>query len=301
MIELSFLILFIISAANMAVGGCIGICGIAGFLLPMLYTGALGFDVTYSLALSFLAFLISGLIGSFNYYKVGNLDVKMSAKLGLGSLIGAIGGVFLQGLIEKSTAKTILYLVVLFSGTSILIRIIKEYHKTKAFQQTSAESTDSISGSTISADSLKKAASESQLSKTGSLLSSSIHASGRQLTDHVFFLLFLGVTTGAVCSLSGAGGPVLVMPLLVACGVSARIAVGVALFDSVFIAVPACIGYLSRITWNSPSLLLLLLLIILTHGAGVWLGSRFAGKVPVQGLKIFVAIFSICISIYMLL
>ena len=51
--------------------------------LPMLYTGALGFDVTYSLALSFLAFLISGLIGSFNYYKVGNLDVKMSAKLGL--------------------------------------------------------------------------------------------------------------------------------------------------------------------------------------------------------------------------
>ena len=66
MIELSFLILFIISAANMAVGGCIGICGIAGFLLPMLYTGVLGFDVTYSLALSFLAFLISGLIGSFN-------------------------------------------------------------------------------------------------------------------------------------------------------------------------------------------------------------------------------------------
>lgn len=123
--------------------------------LPMLYTDALGFDVTYSLALSFLAFLISGLIGSFNYYKVGNLDVKMSAKLGLGSLIGAIGGVFLQGLIEKSTAKTILYLVVLFSGTSILIRIIKEYHKTKASKQNPAESTDSISGSTISANGLK--------------------------------------------------------------------------------------------------------------------------------------------------
>ena len=311
MIELSFLILFIISAANMAVGGCIGICGIAGFLLPMLYTSALGFDVTYSLALSFLAFLISGLIGSFNYYKVGNLDVKMSVKLGIGSLIGAVAGVFLQGLIEKSTAKTILYLVVLFSGTSILIRIVKEYHKTKASKQNPSESTDrlssdanfsdSISGSTISANSLKRAASENQLSKAGLLPSSGIHASGRQLTDHVFFLLFLGVTTGAVCSLSGAGGPVLVMPLLVACGVSARIAVGVALFDSVFIAVPACIGYLSRITWNSPSLLLLLLLIILTHGAGVWLGSRFAGKVPVQGLKIFVAIFSICIAIYMLL
>ena len=40
--------------------------------------------------------------------------------------------------------------------------------------------------------------------------------------------------------------------------------------------------------------------IVLTHGIGVWLGSRFAGKVPVQELKIFVAVFSVCIAIYML-
>lgn len=105
--SLTILTLVIIAAANMAVGGCIGICGIAGFLLPMLYTGGLGFDVTYALALSFLAFLVSGIIGSFNYYKAGNLDVKMSLKLGIGSLIGAIAGVFLQSMIEKSTAKTI--------------------------------------------------------------------------------------------------------------------------------------------------------------------------------------------------
>ena len=79
----------------------------------------------------------------------------------------------------------------------------------------------------------------------------------------------------------------------------ADIAVGVALFDSVFIAIPACIGYLSRITWTE--VLGLLVLIVLTHGIGVWLGSRFAGKVPVQGLKIFVAVFSVCIAIYMLM
>ena len=57
MSSLTILTLAIIAAANMAVGGCIGICGIAGFLLPMLYTGGLGFDVTYALALSFLAFI----------------------------------------------------------------------------------------------------------------------------------------------------------------------------------------------------------------------------------------------------
>ena len=76
MSSLTILTLAIIAAANMAVGGCIGICGIAGFLLPMLYTGGLGFDVTYALALSFLAFLVSGIIGSFNYYKAGNLEVR---------------------------------------------------------------------------------------------------------------------------------------------------------------------------------------------------------------------------------
>lgn len=261
--ELTILTLIIIGAANMAVGECIGICGIAGFLLPMLYTGGLGFDVTYALALSFLAFLVSGVIGSRNYYKAGNLDIKMSVKLGIGSLIGAVGGVFLQSMIEKNTAKTILYLVVLFSGASILVRMWNEKRQKK--------NTEDV----VSNDSAEKS-----------------------ITDNVVFLVLLGIVTGAICSLSGAGGPVLVMPLLVACGVSARIAVGVALFDSVFIAVPACIGYLSRIDWMG--VLGLLVLIIITHGIGVWLGSRFAGKVPVNGLKLFVAVFSVCIAICML-
>ena len=272
--SLTILTLVIIAAANMAVGGCIGICGIAGFLLPMLYTGGLGFDVTYALALSFLAFLVSGIIGTFNYYKAGNLDVKMSLKLGIGSLIGAIAGVFLQSMIEKSTAKTILYLVVLFSGASILVRMWNEKRKA-----------DSVSAKKVISDGKNSASSNPSHPKS--------------IADHMGFLIFLGITTGAICSLSGAGGPVLVMPLLVACGVSARIAVGVALFDSVFIAIPACIGYLSRITWTE--ILGLLVLIVLTHGIGVWLGSRFAGKVPVQGLKIFVAVFSVCIAIYMLM
>ena len=273
MIPLTILTLVIIAATNMAVGGCIGICGIAGFLLPMLYTGGLGFDVTYALALSFLAFLVSGIIGSFNYYKAGNLNVRMSLKLGIGSLIGAIAGVFLQSMIEKSTAKTILYLVVLFSGASILVRMWNEKRKA-----------DSVSAKKVISDGKNSASSNPSHPKS--------------IADHMGFLIFLGITTGAICSLSGAGGPVLVMPLLVACGVSARIAVGVALFDSVFIAIPACIGYLSRITWTE--IMGLLVLIVLTHGIGVWLGSRFAGKVPVQGLKIFVAVFSVCIAIYML-
>ena len=52
--------------------------------------------------------------------------MAMSVQLRLGSLVGAVGGVFLQSLIEKSTAKTIRYLVVLFSGASILVRMWME-------------------------------------------------------------------------------------------------------------------------------------------------------------------------------
>ncbi|MDO5409406.1 MAG: sulfite exporter TauE/SafE family protein [Lachnospiraceae bacterium] len=251
----------IVGAANGIVGCCIGICGIAGFLLPMLYTGFLDFSVDQALAYSFLAFLISGILGSVNYKKAGNLDVPLSVKLGIGSLLGAVGGVFLQAMITQKTAKALLYLVVLFSGISILIRLWKERKQAKD----------------------RKTAGKSR----------------KALTDHLWFLLLLGIVTGAICSLSGAGGPVLVMPLLIIFGVPARAAVGVALFDSVFIAVPACIGYLSRIDMGEA--LWMLLLIAVTHGIGVLIGSKNADRVPVNALKWFVGIFSVILSLFMLL
>jgi len=228
----------------------------------MLYTGALGFSVEQSLAFSFLAFLVSGILGSVNYKKAGNLDISMSVRIGMGSFAGAVAGVFLQAMIPKSTAKTILYLVVLLSGISILYRMWNEKRKR-----------DSVA--------------ESHMGERGGLMEKS------------WFLPLLGVVTGAICSLSGAGGPVLVMPLLITFGVPARLAVGVALFDSVFIAIPACVGYLSRI--DLQSVWVILLIVIVAHGAGVMVGSRMAGKVPVTGLKIFVAVFSVFISVYMLL
>ncbi len=39
---LSAAVLAVIGLANGVIGACIGICGIAGFLLPMLYTQAQG-------------------------------------------------------------------------------------------------------------------------------------------------------------------------------------------------------------------------------------------------------------------
>lgn len=94
------------AAANLVVGALVGLCGVAGFLLPMFYTAGLGMSVTEGLALSFAAFIISGALDSWNYKKAGNLDVKFGLKLSIGSLIGAILGVKPESDHSRGTGKS---------------------------------------------------------------------------------------------------------------------------------------------------------------------------------------------------
>lgn len=92
----------IIGAANFVVGGLIGMTGIAGFLLPILY------------------------VGYMNHKKTGALDLSFAISLSAGSFFGAVLGVFLNSMIPEQTVKNILYLVVLVSGISIFMRREKE-------------------------------------------------------------------------------------------------------------------------------------------------------------------------------
>ena len=241
------------AAANLVVGALVGLCGVAGFLLPMFYTAGLGMSVTEGLALSFAAFIVSGALGSVNYNKAGNLDIPFGIRLSLGSLAGAVLGVKLNLIIPESTVKVILYVVVLLSGISILLR------KDKSQEE-----------------------------------------GGRAyvISDHLAATLILGFVTGAVCSLSGAGGPVLVMPLLVVLGIGIRTAVGVALFNSVFIGIPACIGYMMQC--SVKDLLPVMAAALVFHGIGVVYGSRNAVKINQILLKKGIAVFSILIAIWKL-
>lgn len=243
----------IVMAANLVVGAFVGLTGVAGFLLPIVYTSPLGMGVTEGLALSFAAFIVSGALGSVNYNKAGNLDIPFGIRLSLGSLAGAVLGVKLNLIIPESTVKVILYVVVLLSGISILLR------KDKSQEE-----------------------------------------SGRAyvISDHLAATLILGFITGAVCSLSGAGGPVLVMPLLVVLGIGIRTAVGVALFNSVFIGIPACIGYMMQC--SVKDLLPVMAAALVFHGIGVVYGSRNAVKINQILLKKGIAVFSILIAIWKL-
>ena len=179
------------AAVNLAVGALVGLCGVAGFLLPIFYTAVLGMNVSEGLALSFAAFIVAGALGAWNYQKAGNLDVKFGLKLSCGSLIGAI------------------------------------------------------------------------------------------------------------CSMSGAGGPILVMPLLVVFGIPIRTAIGVALFNSVFIGIPAVIGYAGQC--DLMKLLPILLIALVTQGIGVYFGSRNAAQINQVVLKRGIAIFSILIAVWKLI
>ena len=230
----------IVMAANLVVGAFVGLTGVAGFLLPIVYTGPLGMGVTEGLALSFAAFIVSGALGSVNYNKAGNLDIPFGIRLSLGSLAGAVLGVKLNLIIPESTVKVILYVVVLLSGISILLR------KDKSQEE-----------------------------------------GGRAyvISDHLAATLILGFVTGAVC-------------LLVVLGIGIRTAVGVALFNSVFIGIPACIGYMMQC--SVKDLLPVMAAALVFHGIGVVYGSRNAVKINQILLKKGIAVFSILIAIWKL-
>lgn len=263
----------VIAVMNLIVGTLVGVSGIAGFLLPIVFTGYLGLDLSLSLALSFISFLTSGIIGSYRYQKQGQMDLKFGVLIGIGSIAGAVLGVKLNFMIPLTTAKLFLYLVVMASGISILFKKDKETPAEKS--QKSGSRADALNSS----------------NEGGGVY-------GKLLGNRLFVLLF-GFITGAICSLSGAGGPILVMPILVTLGMPVRIAVGVSLFDSIFIAIPACIGYLT----NCPKdgLLILCLVSIVCQAIGVFFGAGQAGRINVRVLKKAVAVFSIAIAVYMII
>ncbi len=230
------------------VGLLIGWSGIAGFLLPIFFVGYLGLSVEQSLSISFFCFMLSGAIGAYNYWKKGQLAVKLGVFLSVGSLFGSLLGVLLSRNVPANVFTIILYGVVLFSGLSILFRKDKEREN-------------------ASIDTAKKPV-----------------------------LVALGFITAVICSLTGAGGPVLVMPLLVVLGVPIRTAVGVALFNSIFIAMPAFTGYISRS--DMCEIWVLFGVCAVSHAVGIWVGSKTAHKINLKVLKPTVGVISIGIAIW---
>jgi uncharacterized protein len=248
----SILLFSIVICSNLIIGVLLGMSGISGFLLPLIYVGLLDMPVHDSLALSFLSFAVSGLIGAFSYWKSKNMDIKLAILLSIGSLPGAFLGVQINVLISDFMAKLLLYLFVLLAGLSILLKKNNETNK----------------------------------------INRSI------LLNHSFIVILLGFITAIICALTGAGGPILLVPLLVSLGVHIRTAVGVSLLNSVIIALPSIYGYFAHASLKNTTMLIIASL--LGTIIGIITGTRLANKVPIHHLKMMIAIITILSSAYML-
>ena len=246
------MVFVLIALVTFGVGLCIGVCGVAGFLLPIFYLGFCGYTSAQSLFLSFGCFLISGALGSRNYSRRGELPARAALPLGFSSLAGSLAGAVIGRFYVSAHVRTVLYAVVLLSGVMIFVQELLGR---------------------------KKASVEVRIRPA--------------------VLAPLGFVTAVICAMSGAGGPVLVMPLLVVLGMPVRAAVGTALFDSVFIALPALFVYGAQ--GFSSSLAVPMAVSFAAHAAGIMLGSRLAGRVPQTPLKRGIAVFSIVFSLWMLL
>lgn len=244
--------------ANLLVGLCIGLTGI-GFLLPLFYIAFLNMDTTEAMAFSFSAFLVSGILGTIGYQKNGNMNYKVGSLISIGSFAGAILGVFINLKIPSDTFKIVLYIMVFISCCSIL------------------------SGSGSKKSILKQSFENTNISRKYSFYQTAGY-------------ILLGFVTSVICAAAGAGGPILVMPVLSIIGYPAHLSIGIALFNSIFIALPAAPGYLIAASHKGANLKILPILLII-YGIGVLIGSKYTVKINQNILKKIIAITSIAIAI----
>lgn len=112
------------------------------------------------------------------------------------------------------------------------------------------------------------------------------------------FMFMFGVVTGTICAIGGSGGPILVMPLLATMGMEVHTAMAVGLLDSLFVSVPAFVGYVRNV--NVSSLTVYMIVVLLAYGISMFIGRKLSSRVPSKPLKKAVGVFSIIISIYMI-
>lgn len=247
----------IVLCSNLIIGILLGLTGISGFLLPLIYVGFLHLPLRESLALSFLSFAVSGMIGAYSYWKSKSMDTRLALFLNIGSLPGAFLGVQLNVWIPDNIVKLLLYAFILLAGLSILFKKNQDNHE------------------------------------------SNISVSRSNLLENKIMVVLIGVITAAICSLTGAGGPILLVPLLASLGVNIRVAVGVSLLNSVIIAIPSIFGYFAYSNMESITQLIIASLIGTT--LGIVAGAYYANRVKINYLRIFIALVTILSSIYMLI
>lgn len=241
--------LILLLLANFVVGGLIGISGIGGFFLPIIYTAVAGIAVRDALFLSFSTFAVAGVVAVVRYQRMGYIRFRTAIWLCGGSFIGAMLGVYINYMLPVQLIKALLYTMVLLAGLSLLR---KNNEKDEA----------------------------------------------SELLGNQGFLLILGFFVGVLCSMSGAGGALIFVPVLIALGEDTRYAVGMGILGSLIISIPSSVGYFLQT--QVDGIFMLLLGVVLAHIVGVFTGSHYVNKINHELLKKGIAYLSIASAVFLM-
>lgn len=245
--SLSAIIIIII--ANLLVGVCVGMTGVAGFLLPLVYMFLVGMGYDESMLICFFTFMIIGYEGSRLHRKNFPVDKRLLVNLAAAGAVGAFAAVYIRGFITNDMAMKLLYGMVFFAGVSNLIpkkqNRIEDYSHIKTWM-----------------------------------------------------IWGIGVFVAIVCALSGAGGPILMIPILMLLGVDAHEAIGVSMFQSVFIAIPTIIGFAMEV--DLLKMVPLMVGCAFVHYVGTRIGVRYSKAISHKMLKYIVSAIAISVAIWKL-
>lgn len=111
----------------------------------------------------------------------------------------------------------------------------------------------------------------------------------------------IGAVTGCICSAGGAGGPILVIPVLSRLGMPIHKGIGTAMYNSIFLALIAFPRYLAAAGGTGVMYFEWMPVLLALFGAGVLIGSRYAFCINQQRLKRIIAILCIGVAAWKLI
>ncbi|MCY4051575.1 MAG: sulfite exporter TauE/SafE family protein [Gammaproteobacteria bacterium] len=228
-------------------GALIRCAGVGGVLLvPALHLlGVL--PLHQAIPVAMMSFVITGLIGTLDHSRNGNLPWRLAIPLCVGSMPGAFFGAWFLNQISANILSLFFGLFVLSAG---IYALTNQSQKTK----------QAIWASTISNQ------------------------------------LLFGLVCGFGSALTGTGGPMLLVPILLFAGLPVLSVISLAQVIQIPIASMATIGNLlhGEIDFKLGVILALLL------GIGAFIGGRVAHRIPVSIIKKTVAVILIFTGLFLI-
>jgi uncharacterized membrane protein YfcA len=234
-------------ALGASAGVLVGCGGIGGVILVPALVYIAGYPLPVAIAAAMGAFLVSGAVGSYAYWKTGSISGRMTLPLWLGAFPCAFGGAVLVNSVPAALLELAIGVLTLGFGV----------HALAGYR----ERPDS----------------------------------GRMPSAPL--LGGVGAVAGFASALTGTGGPLVLVPILVALDVPMLASIGLAQAIQLPIAAAATGGFL----WSGLSDWRLVAALAAGIALGTWLGARAAHAFPTSKLRSLVAALLVVVGCAMLL